>query len=156
MSAPGDRRPEDIAQIAEIAAPHFDHFVLRQDDNLRGREPLEIPKMLKKGLMLNGVAESAIEVIGSEQESIERALSLCSSGDLLLIFADKITRSWKQVIYFHDRWVADQSNSVEEPVLVTQADSMTLFTDLGLNNQQDFQVDERGVFLMDVGGESSD
>ena len=33
LSAPGDRRDEDIREIAEIASGHFDHFICRRDDN---------------------------------------------------------------------------------------------------------------------------
>ena len=33
LAAPGDRRDEDIREIAEIAAGHFDHYICRCDDN---------------------------------------------------------------------------------------------------------------------------
>ena len=38
LAAPGDRRDEDLAEIARIAAGVFDHYILRRDDNLRGRQ----------------------------------------------------------------------------------------------------------------------
>jgi cyanophycin synthetase len=41
LAAPGDRRDEDIREIAAIAAGHFDHFICRCDDNRRGRGPDE-------------------------------------------------------------------------------------------------------------------
>ena len=37
LAAPGDRRDEDIRDIAEIASGHFDHYICRCDDNRRGR-----------------------------------------------------------------------------------------------------------------------
>ncbi len=42
LSAPGDRRDEDIREIAEIAAGHFDHFICKCDDNRRGRGKDEV------------------------------------------------------------------------------------------------------------------
>jgi cyanophycin synthetase len=37
LAAPGDRRDQDIHDIATIAAGHFDHYICRCDDNRRGR-----------------------------------------------------------------------------------------------------------------------
>jgi cyanophycin synthetase len=37
LAAPGDRRDEDIAEIGKAAAGHFDLYICRQDDHLRGR-----------------------------------------------------------------------------------------------------------------------
>ncbi|MDH3588758.1 MAG: cyanophycin synthetase, partial [Gammaproteobacteria bacterium] len=63
LAAPGDRRDEDIRQIATHAAGHFDHYICRQDDSLRGRESGDIPRMLRATLLENGVAEHQIEII---------------------------------------------------------------------------------------------
>jgi cyanophycin synthetase len=56
LSAPGDRRDEDIREIAEIAAGHFDHFICRCDDNRRGRGDEEVAVMLKNKLLEEGVS----------------------------------------------------------------------------------------------------
>jgi hypothetical protein len=42
LNAPGDRREEDFDAIAKAAAPHFDRVILRDDEDLRGREPGEV------------------------------------------------------------------------------------------------------------------
>ncbi|MEE2903778.1 MAG: cyanophycin synthetase, partial [Myxococcota bacterium] len=50
LAAPGDRRNEDILEIAATAASGpFDHIIVRRDDALRGREPDEVPKLLRQG-----------------------------------------------------------------------------------------------------------
>ena len=41
-----------------------------------------------------------ISIIPDEQEAIDAALRMGRPGDLVLIFADALTRSWKQVIKF--------------------------------------------------------
>ncbi len=100
LSAPGDRRDEDVAAIAEAVAGRFDHYICRRDDSLRGRDGDEIPGMLAKVLRARGVAEAAISIIPDEQLAVEAALQMGQRGDLLLIFADALTRSWKQIIKF--------------------------------------------------------
>jgi cyanophycin synthetase len=100
LAAPGDRRDEDIAEIGQITAGKFDHYICRRDDNLRGRRPEEVPKLLRDALLANGVPAEQIEVIPDEQAAIDRGLHQAQAGDLLLIFADAITRGWKQVIQY--------------------------------------------------------
>jgi cyanophycin synthetase len=46
------------------------------------------------------VPAAAIEMVPDEQEAHQRALSLAGPGDLVLLFADALTRTWKQVINF--------------------------------------------------------
>ncbi len=99
LAVPGDRRDSDIAAIAARAARSFDHFVCRRDDNPRGRADDEVPRLLREGLLSAGVAPTAITCIDTEEPAVEAALAMTSPGDLLLIFADKISRTWKQVIY---------------------------------------------------------
>lgn len=100
LSAPGDRRDEDIRAIARIAGKAFDHIIVRRDDDLRGRGPDEVPRMMEDELLQTGYPREHIEVIPDEQAAIAAALEAGERGDLLLVFADKISRSWKQVIYF--------------------------------------------------------
>ena len=81
-------------------AGRFDHCICRRDDGLRGRAPDEVPQMIAAVLREQGVADSAITLIPDEQEAIDAALRMGQLGDLLLVFADALTRSWKQVIKF--------------------------------------------------------
>jgi cyanophycin synthetase len=100
VAGPGDRRDEDIRAIAEAVAGRFDHYICRRDDGLRGRASDEVPKMIATVLRERGVAEAAITIIPDEQEAIDAALKMGQPGDLLLVFADALTRSWKQVTKF--------------------------------------------------------
>ncbi len=100
VAGPGDRRDEDIRDIALAVAGRFDHYICRRDDGLRGRASDEVPKMIAAVLREQGVPDSAITLIPDEQEAIDAALRMGQLGDLLLVFADALTRSWKQVIKF--------------------------------------------------------
>jgi cyanophycin synthetase len=100
LAAPGDRRDQDIFEIGRIAAGHFDRYICRRDDHLRGRRPDEVPQLLREALIANGVPAEEILVIPNEEAAADTALREAEPGDLLLIFGDAITRTWKQVIQF--------------------------------------------------------
>jgi cyanophycin synthetase len=144
LGAPGDRRDEDIEEIATLCAGHFDHYICRRDDNPRGREPEDVPERLHAALLAAGVDESAIEVIADEQESIHAALSQAQHGDLLLVMGDKISRCWKQITTF--------SPDLEAPVPVEtvvrpQVEVVEQLPDLDLPPVERLVRDERGVRL---------
>jgi cyanophycin synthetase len=100
LSAPGDRRDEDILAIARAVAGTFDEIIVRRDDNPRGRAEGEVAGLLRRGLTEAGMPADRIRHIEDEPEAVEAALKACSPGDLLVIFGDQINRCWKQVIYF--------------------------------------------------------
>jgi hypothetical protein len=100
LAGPGDRRDEDLRAIADAVAGRFDHYICRRDDSLRDRAPDEVPKLQAAQLMLRGVPQSAISIIPDELEAIEAALNMGQPGDLLLVFADALIRSWKQITKF--------------------------------------------------------
>jgi cyanophycin synthetase len=100
VAGPGDRRDEDLREIAAAVAGRFDHYICRRDDNTRGRDGDEVPRIIAEALLAAGVPEHAISRINDEQQAIDAALRMGQSGDLILIFADALTRSWKQIIKF--------------------------------------------------------
>ena len=86
LAAPGDRRDEDVLEIAQIAAAGpFDHILVRQDDSLRGREQEEVPRLLRKGLIDAGFDAEKISLSIDEREAVDTALKMCQRGDLLLV-----------------------------------------------------------------------
>jgi len=100
LAGPGDRRDEDLVAIANAVAGRFDHYVCRRDDSLRDRAPDEVPRIQAAALRAAGVPQDSISVIPDEQEAIDAALRMGREGDLLLVFADALVRSWKQVTKF--------------------------------------------------------
>jgi len=100
LGAPGDRRNEDMEAMCRIVAPVFDHVIVREDDDRRGRAPLEVAKILEQGLLAAGLRERQIEVIPEEDKSLDHALRTAQRGDLVLVLADKINRGWKQITKF--------------------------------------------------------
>ena len=115
LSAPGDRRDEDIAAMAASTAGVFDAYVCRRDDNLRGRGPDEVPVILERALLDTGVPAEAIRTISDEQAAVDAALRAGEPGDLLVLFADALERTWQQVVEFSaDGATADDEADDEE------------------------------------------
>ncbi len=100
LSAPGDRRDEDIIEFGRLASLYFDNYIIKQDDGLRGRNSGDVPKILKQSLIDNGIKDENIIVILDEVSSIDYALKNALDGDLVVLLVDKIKRSWGQVVDF--------------------------------------------------------
>jgi cyanophycin synthetase len=115
LAGPGDRRDEDLVAIANAVAGRFDHYVCRRDDSLRDRAPDEVPRIQAAALRAAGVREDSISIVPDEQEAIEAALRMGREGDLLLIFADALVRSWKQVTKFRMEGASYSSPAGEAP-----------------------------------------
>jgi cyanophycin synthetase len=144
LAAPGDRRDEDIREIGEIAAGRFDRYILRRDDQLRGRRPDEVPQVLRDSLLEHGVPAEQILIIPDEQQAIDGALREAQTGDLVLIFADTITRSWKQVIQFRPEAPA---KPVDRPRASRPEPAMTAAFAMVEDSRREFVRDSRGVWL---------
>jgi cyanophycin synthetase len=141
LTMPGDRRDEDILETASIAAGHFDHYICRRDDHPRGRDPREVPELLRRGLIDNGVDDSRIEIVEDEEAANLHALNMARANDLVLILADHVARSWKQIIYFKpgDDVVSEAPAAKAMPIPEEFLGSFELEADLELIR------DERGV-----------
>jgi cyanophycin synthetase len=169
VAGPGDRRDEDLRDIALAVAGRFDHYICRRDDGLRGRAPDEVPKMIAAVLRDKGVPDNAITLIPDEQEAIDAALRMGQVGDLVLVFADALTRSWKQVTKFKAEGVASaplpgpnssrpanetarESNQESAHQSANQATELATRDD-GALNAAGFVRDERGLRFV---GEAAD
>ena len=155
VAGPGDRRDEDIRDIAAAVAGRFDHYICRRDDGLRGRASDEVPRMIAAVLRDKGVPESAITIIPDEQEAIDAALRMGAPGDLLLIFADALTRSWKQVTKFKPEGTLAPAPA-PRPRPVAEATDETVeraVADDGALQAAGFVRDERGLRFV---GETAD
>jgi cyanophycin synthetase len=104
ITSPGDRRDEDVLAFAAAAAPAFDLILLREDDDLRGRQPGEVAGLLRQGLFAAGFpSEQIVPGFFGEQESVLQALRTARPGDLVVIFGDKIARIWDLITGFKPR-----------------------------------------------------
>ncbi len=92
LGIPGDRRDEDQKAYGAIAATAFDEVIVREDKNLRGREPGETATNVIEGVRStkgagNGRAVRAEKVL-DEMTAVRAALRRAIPGDLVVCCVD--------------------------------------------------------------------
>ncbi len=96
VGAPGDRRDREIRDVAAIAAGMFDLLIVRDDDDLRGREPGEVPRIMAEEARKTLPGDKVIEVVG-EFPTLAKALETTRPGDLTVICAVQIPRTLQEI-----------------------------------------------------------
>jgi cyanophycin synthetase len=151
FSVPGDRRDEDIRESAAACLPQFTHFVCKADSNRRGRGDDEVPQLVRKYLLELGVDESNITVIAEEEAAVDYALNNAEEGDLLVITADDLTRTWKQIINLNS-----DKEETKETIPGTKVFVPEKAKRFVLDQDEELIIDERGVRLASSDVEDAD
>lgn len=99
ITAPGDRRDEDLRNVGRLAA-HFDYVVVKEDDYRRGRHEGNIAELIIEGLRDGGMEDGHYATIFDEQEAISHAMRLMKDNDLVVILADDVSGSLETVRQF--------------------------------------------------------
>lgn len=147
LAAPGDRRDEDIVELASVAAGHYDTYFCKTDDHTRGRSRGDVPALMRQGLIDGGVNEEQIHLIDDEQEAVAAALEFARAGDLLMIFCDQIARTWKQIIYFKpdvDETSTRLDTNEEPNAFVAELEGEQTYD----SDEMEIRSDERGVYIV--------
>ena len=97
LSAPGDRRDEDLREIGRLAegldlAIMKEHPVYR-----RGRAPGEIARIMADGLRATGTAESRIVTFTEEPDAVAHVMTVMQPGDVVIIIADDTSAVMRQL-----------------------------------------------------------
>jgi cyanophycin synthetase len=92
VTAPGDRRDEDLREVGRLAA-HLDYVIVKEDKERRGREKGAIADLIIDGLMDGGMSANQYEVIYTEVEAIQHAIARMKDNDLVVILADDVKGS---------------------------------------------------------------
>jgi len=151
FSAPGDRRDEDIRESVQACLPQFTHFICKADINRRGRGHDELPQLVRKYLLELGVDEDNISVIPEEEAAVDHALEAAEEGDLLVITADDLTRTWKQIINFNTDKMDTKATIPGTKVFVPEKAKRFV-----LDQDEELIIDERGVRLASSEPEDAD
>ncbi len=88
-SAAGDRRDCDMVQQGEQLGGAFDRVVIYEDAYLRGREPGEITRLFKQGLVKGTRVTETYDYLGWKK-AVDETLKMIQPGELLLVQADVI------------------------------------------------------------------
>jgi cyanophycin synthetase len=100
VATAGDRRDADIRELGLAAADYFDHIIVREDRNTRGRPRGETAALIEEGVrtaMARGARCREIEVVTDELAATRRALDLGQTGDLVVLCVDYANEVWKEL-----------------------------------------------------------
>jgi cyanophycin synthetase len=92
VSTAGDRRDQDMRELGEIAAAHFDVVIVREDANLRRRAAGETAALVTEGVraaMDAGARCKQVETILDEIDALRHAMTRANHGDLVVVCVDK-------------------------------------------------------------------
>jgi cyanophycin synthetase len=89
VTAPGDRRDEDIRDVGRLLAP-FDFVILREDTDRRGREPGAVAALLRDGLRSAGFRDDRMTTLLDETEALSFGVRMLGEDDILVVLADRV------------------------------------------------------------------
>lgn len=96
VTAPGDRRDVDIRAVGRTLAA-FDHVIVREDRDRRGRAPGAVAALLREGLAEGGLEAAHIETVLDEEASIRHAVERMDTRDLLVVLSDVVPTTLRLV-----------------------------------------------------------
>jgi cyanophycin synthetase len=118
IATAGDRRDDDMRELGEVAAQHFDVLVVREDEALRGRERGEVAELVRQGVhhaMQAGARCKQVEVVLEEIDAIRHAMGRANAGDLLVVCVDKHGEAMSELENWSNQAYAGSGASAENP-----------------------------------------
>ncbi|AVX19260.1 cyanophycin synthetase [Carboxydocella sporoproducens DSM 16521] len=89
IGMPGDRRNQDIIRAGMVAGKYLHRAIVKEDSNLRGRQPGEMAALLCQGLR-TVLSPQDIQVILPELEAVKQALLTAVPGETVVVFYEKL------------------------------------------------------------------
>lgn len=102
ISGVGDRRDEDIIECASVAGEMFDHVIIRQEKNLRGRTEQELIDLLVNGIKSTN-ANITYDIVPKEVEALKHAMNIATQGTFIVALSDVITNAIEVVQSYLDK-----------------------------------------------------
>jgi cyanophycin synthetase len=101
IGIPGDRRNDDQNEYGAIAAGSFDEIIVREDKNLRGRQPGESAGHVVDGIRAarsGGARAIKSEKILDEISAVRAALRRAAPGDLVVCCVDDAVAVYREAM----------------------------------------------------------
>ena len=102
LGIPGDRRDEDQREYGAIAAGAFDEIIVREDANLRGRQPGETAAHVIEGVQSAREAGDAratrADKVLDELSAVRTALRRAMPGDLVVCCVDDAVSVYREAM----------------------------------------------------------
>ena len=89
VTIPGDRDDAIIDRAARVAAKGFNKVIVREDRDLRGREPGDVAAIVCRAIK-EVAPGTECEVVLDEIEALRRAVSQMIKGEVIVLFYEKL------------------------------------------------------------------
>jgi cyanophycin synthetase len=86
IGVPGDRTETSTVRVGQMCGESFNHIIIKEDKDRRGREPGEIAKQLLNGCMIGGVDKNNVLIELSEEEALRKAMMMAQPDDIVIVF----------------------------------------------------------------------
>lgn len=90
IGIPGDRPDKSMREIGAMCSSVFSRVIVKEDRDLRGREPGETAGIIYNSLIANGFKKENAEIILSEEKALETAILDAQPGDLIVMFYEEL------------------------------------------------------------------
>ncbi len=99
IGLPGDRSNELLIESAEALAGNFDHFIIKEDVDLRGRRSGEVSQILKSAIHKKN-PHAICDIFLNEDEAIKKALNQITAKQIVVVFYDQLVAALKTLNNF--------------------------------------------------------
>ncbi|GAX36074.1 cyanophycin synthetase [Nodularia sp. NIES-3585] len=96
VGGPGDRRDEDFVTLGKLSADIFDHIIVKEDDDTRGRSRGSAADLISKGITEVN-PNCRYESILDETAAINQALDMAPDNSLVVILPESVNRAIKLI-----------------------------------------------------------
>lgn len=90
ITVPGDRPDDTIREVARVAAQGFQRLIIREDNDLRGRQPGEVAGIIMAEAISAGMDPRKISVVLPEREAFQHGLDTCNPGEIFVMFYEEL------------------------------------------------------------------
>lgn len=89
IGMPGDRTDNSIREVGSLCGRFFSKLYIKEDSDLRGRNPGEVAELLHDSALLAGMEKDNASMILSEAKAFEAAIMDALPGDLIVLFYEE-------------------------------------------------------------------
>ncbi len=100
VSLPGNRPDGEYDKFLGHIVKTFDKLIIKEDKDLRGRQPGEVPQLLKQFAVNAGMDETQIQIIPDEREATYVALNEGEDDDLIFTNCEDVDMVLETVLDF--------------------------------------------------------
>jgi cyanophycin synthetase len=94
IGVPGDRDNLVVVQAGRAAAQGFHRLIIKEDHDLRGRQPSEVATLLHTAVMAERPAMDCAIVL-DESEALRQAIQQMQADEIVVVFYEKLERIQK-------------------------------------------------------------